>query len=60
VDRRHGSTENALLVDGRVPEIGADLEWTYDRSDRLRPWRISERVDARPVPFHERVPRTSA
>lgn len=55
-----GSTENALLVGGRLHKIGADLTWRYDRGDWLRPWRISgDRVDAAFHPFHERVARTN-
>ncbi|MDF2846460.1 MAG: hypothetical protein K0R97_442 [Oerskovia sp.] len=54
-----GSTENALLVDGRIHKIGAALDWTYDRTDRLAPWRISgDGVEAVFTPFHERVART--
>ncbi|MET7772734.1 DUF2804 domain-containing protein [Nocardia sp. NPDC005366] len=55
-----GSTENALIVDGRIHKIDDELRWTYDTSDRLRPWRIEgPRVDARFHPFHERVARTN-
>ncbi len=55
-----GSTENALLHDGRLHKIGEELTWEYDRDDWLRPWRIhGERVDATFHPFHERVARTS-
>ncbi|MFR9780221.1 DUF2804 domain-containing protein [Micromonospora sp. MS34] len=55
-----GSTENGLFLDGRLHKIGAELTWRYDRTDRLRPWRITgDRVDARFHPFHERVARTN-
>ncbi|MEU6076965.1 DUF2804 domain-containing protein [Micromonospora sp. NPDC047074] len=55
-----GSTENALFVDGRLHKIGADLVWSYDRADWLRPWRIvGDGVDVRFAPFHERVARTN-
>lgn len=54
-----GSTENALLVEGRLHKIGEELTWEYDRADRLAPWRITgERVEALFTPFHERVART--
>ncbi|MGW0802289.1 DUF2804 domain-containing protein [Nonomuraea sp. NPDC002799] len=54
-----GLTENALFVDGRLHKIGAELEWVYDRSDWLRPWRISgDGVEAEFTPFHEKVSRT--
>ncbi len=53
-----GSTENALLVDGRLHKIGEELHWEYDRTDWLRPWRISgETVDVTVHPFHERADR---
>ncbi len=55
-----GSTENALLVDGRLHKIGEELVWEYDRSDWMRPWRIhGERLDVTLHPFHERVARTN-
>ncbi|MBO4207510.1 DUF2804 domain-containing protein [Micromonospora echinofusca] len=55
-----GSTENAVFVDGRLHKIGADLAWSYDRTDWLRPWRITgDRVDVTFHPFHERVARTN-
>ncbi|WP_024285880.1 DUF2804 domain-containing protein [Cellulomonas sp. KRMCY2] len=57
-----GSTENALLVDGRLHKISADLVWTYDRSDWLAPWRVHDparaSVDLTFTPFHERAART--
>jgi hypothetical protein len=55
-----GSTENALVVDGRLHKIGDELRWRYDRSDWLRPWRITGgRVDVTFHPFHERAARTN-
>jgi hypothetical protein len=55
-----GLTENALFVDGRLHKIGEELRWSYDRSDWLRPWRISgARVDVEFQPFHEKVARTN-
>ncbi|MEU8240017.1 DUF2804 domain-containing protein [Actinoplanes missouriensis] len=55
-----GSTENALLLDGRLHKIGEDLTWSYDRTNWTAPWRITgERVDARFTPVHERVARTN-
>ncbi|MDI1462560.1 DUF2804 domain-containing protein [Catellatospora sp. KI3] len=55
-----GMTENALFVGGRLHKIGAELRWSYDRSDWLRPWRISgDRVEAEFHPFHEKVSRTN-
>lgn len=55
-----GVTENGLFVDGRLHKIGEDLRWIYDRSDWLRPWRITgERVNVEFHPFHEKVARTN-
>ncbi|MFB4273958.1 DUF2804 domain-containing protein [Nonomuraea sp. MTCD27] len=54
-----GLTENALFLDGRLHKIGASLEWVYDRSDWLRPWRIQgDGVEVEFTPFHEKVSRT--
>ncbi len=36
-----GSTENAVVVDGRVRKISEELDWSYDVNDWLSPWRIS-------------------
>ena len=35
-----GSTENALVVDGRLTKIGAELRWDFDSADWMRPWRV--------------------
>lgn len=51
-----GSTENALLVDGRLHKIGDELVWEYDRNDFMVPWKIhSERVDLDFVPFYDKA-----
>ncbi len=59
-----GMTENALCLDGRLSKIGADLEWQYDTSDWLRPWRVLDpkdgRVDVTFTPRFERRARTQA
>lgn len=50
-----GSTENGLVVDGRLHKIGEDLEWTYDLGDPSGSWRVrGERLDATLTPFHLR------
>ena len=49
------STENSLRIDGRVEKISQDLEWTYDRTDWLRPWSIrGDRVDLVFSPVYDR------
>ncbi|MFD4357131.1 DUF2804 domain-containing protein [Nocardia sp. NPDC058518] len=51
-----GSTENALIVDGRLQKISDELRWDYDTTDWLRPWSITgDRVEVEFRPFHERV-----
>ena len=35
-----GATENALIVDGRLSKLGAELTWDYDWDDPLGPWRV--------------------
>ncbi|WP_223692473.1 DUF2804 domain-containing protein [Leifsonia poae] len=35
-----GSTENAVVVEGRVHKISEELDWEYDETDWLAPWRI--------------------
>ncbi|MGW1740516.1 DUF2804 domain-containing protein [Nocardia sp. NPDC001965] len=54
-----GSTENALIVDGRIHKLSDELRWVYDRADWLRPWQITgERVEAEFRPFHVRTAQT--
>jgi hypothetical protein len=55
-----GNTENAVFEDGRLHKIGADLRWEYDRTDWLKPWRMTgQGVDVTFEPFHERVAKTN-
>ncbi|USX46823.1 DUF2804 domain-containing protein [Dietzia kunjamensis] len=50
-----GSTENGILVDGRMHKLGEDLRWSYDLADPAGPWRVrGERLDATLTPFHLR------
>lgn len=57
-----GSTENALCVDGRLHKLGEDLVWAYDRTDWMRPWRVTAprtgRADLTFTPSHVRTDRT--
>jgi hypothetical protein len=40
------STENCLRIGGRIHKIGQELDWSYDRTNWLAPWRIrGARVD---------------
>lgn len=54
------STENALVIDGRLHKISEDLRFEYDRRDFSAPWRLSTpsgAIELRFVPFHERASR---
>lgn len=47
-----GSTENGVIVDGLLHKLSEELDWSYDESDWLRPWRIrGTAVDLRFEPF---------
>lgn len=35
-----GSTENAVMIDGTCHKISAELDWDYDPTDWLAPWRL--------------------
>jgi hypothetical protein len=55
-----GSTENAILVDGRLHKISEEVRWEYDTEDFLSPWRVlGESVDLTFVPFYDKVTRTN-
>ncbi|MET8551708.1 DUF2804 family protein [Micromonospora zamorensis] len=60
MDRRHqGHRERPVRRRPAAQDRGR-AALTYDRSDWLRPWRISgERVGAEFQPFHEKVARTN-
>uniref|UniRef100_UPI0038B30C86 DUF2804 family protein n=1 Tax=Agromyces flavus TaxID=589382 RepID=UPI0038B30C86 len=54
-----GSTENAIVVDGRLRKVGEELDWVYDRSDWLSPWTIrGASAELRFEPFWDRVSST--
>ena len=55
-----GSTENGVVVDGRLHKIHEELDWAYDPGDWSRPWRVSgSGLDATLVPFHTKQSRTN-
>ncbi len=37
---RTGSTENGMIVDGRLTKIGEELAWDYDIDRPMEPWRV--------------------
>lgn len=50
-----GSTENGILVDGKLHKLGEDLQWSYDLSDVGAIWRVrGDRLDVTLTPFHRR------
>ncbi len=55
-----GSTENAVVVDGRLHKVRAELTWEYDPAEPMRPWRVhGGGLDARFEPFYDKVTRTN-
>ncbi|NYD67739.1 DUF2804 domain-containing protein [Agromyces atrinae] len=55
-----GMTENGVSIDGVVTKLPYELEWTYDASDLMSPWRITgPGLDIRFRPVHERSSKTS-
>lgn len=54
-----GMTENGIIIDGRLTKIGDDVEFVYDTTDFMKPWRIktknSDQIDLEFVPFFDRV-----
>ncbi|WP_123916665.1 DUF2804 domain-containing protein [Georgenia muralis] len=50
-----GTTENAVVLDGRVHRINEDLSWAYDAADRGATWFVTgDRVQVQLRPFHVR------
>lgn len=57
------STENGVIVDGRVVKLGHELEWSYDWDEPLRPWRVRSPDGAMDItldPVHDRHDRVEA
>ncbi|NLG47848.1 DUF2804 domain-containing protein [Gordonia sp. (in: high G+C Gram-positive bacteria)] len=55
-----GSTENGVVIDGRLHKIGSELRWDYATDDFLAPWRISGGgLQAELTPFHDKRTRTN-
>lgn len=55
------ATENALILAGRIHKLG-QVDFTYDRNDFMRPWRMVERsgrLDLTFTPFLVRLARTN-
>src|SRR3990172_1481668 len=58
-----GLTENAILIDGRISKVAADVRFLYDRSDFMKPWQMKTeppgQIDLRFDPIFERVATTN-
>ena len=55
-----GSTENAVVVDGRLTYLPAELTWDYDLAAPRRPWRVTGGgLDATFTPFYDKLSRTN-
>ncbi len=53
-----GLTENGICINGNLTKISEDLHWQYDKSNFMRPWRISApsgSISLTFTPFMERV-----
>jgi len=57
-----GTSENALLIAGRLERLDEDVIFEYDPQQFMKPWRLktafSNQVDLTFTPFFERVART--
>lgn len=55
-----GSVENSFLLGTRLHKISAQLQWTYDTADYLKPWRITGGgLNAVFTPFYNKRSRTN-
>lgn len=55
-----GMTENAVVVDGRLHKIHAELEWSYDVGEWRQPWQVhGGGLEASFTPFYNKVSRTN-
>lgn len=56
---RNGISHTGFTVDGRVHKIPTALEWDFDPSDWMKPWRMStDRVELEFTPFYDRYAHT--
>lgn len=59
-----GQTENGLIVDGKLSKINEKIQWEYDSTDYMKPWRLtteeSNQVSLTFIPLFERVAATKA
>lgn len=54
-----GLTENAIFIDGQMQKISEDVQFIYDRTNFMKPWKIeskfTNRVRLTFEPFYERI-----
>lgn len=57
--RQGPTTENGVLVDGRLHKVHDELDWSFDRrAPAAGPWRVrGDRLDLTFAPAHDRVSR---
>ncbi|REJ07669.1 DUF2804 domain-containing protein [Microbacterium bovistercoris] len=56
---RHGVSQNAFTLDGRVHKVAGALEWDFDPEDWSAPWRVTgDRMELTFTSFHVRAART--
>src|SRR4029079_6782437 len=57
---RHGISHTAFTVDGRVHKMPTELEWEFDQTDWMKPWRMSgDRAELTFTPFYDRYAHTN-
>lgn len=58
-----GSTENALIIDGKLIKLSEDIVFEYDGKDFMKPWSlktsITNRVNLKFTPFYERIAKSN-
>lgn len=58
-----GMTENAMVVDGKLTKISDDLQFSFNQTNLMEPWRIktknSNQVDLTFIPFFERIAKSN-
>lgn len=57
---RNGISHTGVTVDGRVHKLPTALEWEFDSSDWMSPWRMTtERMQLTFTPFYDRYAHTN-
>ncbi len=57
---KNGLSHTVVTIDGRVHKIPTALEWDFDPSAWMKPWRMTtDRVEVTFTPFYDRFARTN-